>query len=148
MFEKTKLGETRIMIRLCLVEGRDVEGEVLVGRGDGLAELLNDERAFLPVETPDAGLNMIAKSAIRSASVVARAPIEATDPYALLRVERTATDTEVREAWMERLKATHPDRLAALRLDDAVIYEARKACVRVNAAYDRICAHRQAVAAA
>lgn len=147
MFEKAhaKRGKIRLMVRLCLTDGRAVEGEVFVMPGERLTDLLNDERAFLPVEKGEA-VTAIAKSAILSAEPVAAEPEQRLDPYRILRVDPEASDAEVKRAWMERLKATHPDRLIALGMDDSVVYAARKAASHVNAAYDEIRAVRRAAA--
>ena len=148
MFEKThaKVGKTRLMVRLCLTNGEAVEGEVFVAQGERLADLLNDERLFLPVAGPD-GVEVVAKVTIARASVLAEAPSAAADPYAVLRLPRTASDEELRAAWMTGLKSCHPDRLAALNLAPEVIYAARRAAQRINAAYEAARAERRAAAA-
>ena len=147
MFEKTvtRRGKKRLLVRLVLVSGEEVESEVFVGPEERLADLLNDERAFLPIGVGEA-VEVIAKGQIARAAVVASVPTERADPYDVLRIERTASDEEVRRAWMEGLKASHPDRLAALDLAPEVIYAARKTCQRVNAAYEAITAARRAAA--
>jgi hypothetical protein len=149
MFEKAhaKKGKFRLMVRLCLNDGRAVEGEVFLMPGERLTDLLNDERAFLPIERGEA-VSAIAKNAILSADPLAAEPEQKNDPYKVLRVDPEASDAEVKRAWMNRLKATHPDRLIALGMDDLVVYAARKAASHVNAAYDEIRARRKAAAAA
>ena len=150
MFEKTaiKQGKARLMVRLCLTDGAEVEGELWCAQGERLADVLNDDRAFLPIGAGDA-VRCIAKSVIATAEPLARAPREASgasDPYAILRVPPTATDAEVRAAWMARMKASHPDKLAALGLDETVVYAARRACQRINAAHDEVMRARRAAA--
>ena len=147
MFEKTaiKQGKARLMVRLCLTDGAKVEGELWCAQGERLADVLNDDRAFLPIGEGEA-VRCIAKSIIASAEPVASAPREASDPYAVLRVPPTATDDEVRAAWMTRMKASHPDRLASLGMDEAVVYAARRACQRINAAHDEVMRERRAAA--
>jgi DnaJ like chaperone protein len=93
-------------------------------------------------------VQVLAKASIASATALARAPKEDRDPYKTLRVERTATDAELRAAWMNGLKASHPDRLAALNMDASVVYAARKACQRINAAYDEVMRERRGTASA
>ena len=147
MFEKATIrqGKARLMVRLCLTDGTAVEGEVWRAQGERLADVLNDARAFLPLGEGDA-VRVIAKSTIASAEPLGGAPSEASDPYAVLRVEPSATDDEVRAAWMNRMKASHPDRLASLGLDEAVVYAARRACQRINAAHDEVMRTRRAAA--
>ena len=147
MFEKTiaRKGKAAVMVRLCLTSGEEVEGEVFVAQGERLADVLNDDRAFLPVRIGDA-VDVIAKTGIARARALDAAPTETSDPYAVLRLPRGASDAELRAAWMNGLKASHPDRLAALNLAPEVIYAARRACQRINAAYEAIKAERLAAA--
>ena len=148
MFEKThtRRSKSELMVRLCLTSGEAVEGELFVAQGERLAEVLNDERAFLPLRVGDA-VEVIAKSQIARAAMLGEAPSASSDPYEVLRLPRTASDEELRAAWMNGLKACHPDRLAALNLAPEVIHAARKAAQRVNAAYEAIRAARRADAA-
>lgn len=147
MFEKTaiKQGKARLMVRLCLTDASEVEGELWCAQGERLADVLNDDRAFLPIGEGDT-VRCIAKSVIATAEPLGAPPREASDPYAILRVEPAASDAEVRAAWMSRMKASHPDRLAALGLDEAVVYAARRACQRINAAHDEVMRERRAAA--
>ena len=147
MFEKTaiKQGKARLMVRLCLTDGREVEGELWCAQGERLADVLNDDRAFLPIQEGEA-LRCIAKGMIATAEPMAGPPAESDDPYAVLRVPPTASDAEVRAAWMRRMKASHPDRLAGQGLDEQVIYAARRACQRINAAHDEVMRARRAAA--
>ena len=147
MFEKAtvKQGKARLMVRLCLTDGREVEGELWCAQGERLADVLNDDRGFLPIGAGEA-VRCIAKSVIATAEPVGNPPREASDPYAVLRVEPTASEPEVRAAWMARMKASHPDRLAGLGMDEAVIHAARRACQRINAAYDEVTRSRRAAA--
>ena len=147
MFEKThtRRSKSELMVRLCLTSGEAVEGDLFVAQGERLAEVLNDERAFLPLRIGDA-VEVIAKTQIARASAIGEAPREATDPYAVLRLPRTASDEELRAAWMNGLKACHPDRLAALDLAPEVVNAARRAAQRVNGAYEAIRAERRAAA--
>ena len=149
MFEKThaKRGKARLMVRLCLTSGEEVEGEVFAGQGERLADILNDERAFLPVAMGER-VEVLAKASIARASLIAAAPTEASCPYGVLRLPRGASDAEVRAAWMKGLKACHPDRLAALDLSEEVIYAARRAAQAINGAYEAIRAERRAASAA
>lgn len=145
MFEKTEMRRTKakIMVRLCLTDGAVVEGDIFVLNGQRLQDLLNDDRAFLPVDEGDGIVTMVAKTTIARASAIGEAkPIDG-DPYSVLRIEKTASSQEVREAWMKRLKSAHPDRLAALQLDREILEAARKASQRINAAYDAIVQERR-----
>ncbi|MGV6820012.1 MAG: J domain-containing protein [Parvularcula sp.] len=148
MFEKTEVrrSKARIMVRICLNDGGTVEGDVFTLPGQRIQDLFNDDRTFIPVEEGGA-VTMIAKTAIARASAVGESRPVDGDPYKILRVEATATNAEIREAWMNRLKAAHPDRLAALNLDPEILAAARQASQRINAAYDQIVRSRNKKAA-
>jgi hypothetical protein len=57
------------------------------------------------------------------------------DPYEILRVPRTATIEEIKRAYHVRMKAVHPDALAALELDADIERAANATAQRVNRAY-------------
>lgn len=145
MFEKTEVrrSKAKIMLRLCLNDGATVEGDVFVLNGQRIQDLLNDDRAFLPVDEGGGIVTMVAKTAIARASAIGEAKPVDGDPYAILRIEKTASNAEVREAWMKRLKTAHPDRLIALSLDAEILDAARRASQRINAAYDTIVRERR-----
>lgn len=148
MFEKTEVrrSKARIMVRICLNDGGTVEGDVFTLPGQRIQDLFNDDRTFIPVEEGGA-VTMIAKTAIARATAVGESRPVDGDPYKILRIEATATNAEIREAWMNRLKAAHPDRLAALNLDPEILAAARHASQRINAAYDQIVRSRNKKAA-
>ncbi len=145
MFEKTEIRPTKhkCLVKLILANNEQVEGYVFLARGERLADLLNDQRAFLPVQHDDDSVAVVAKSSITSAHALEEAPITSADPYAILRVEPTASNEEVRAAWMRRLKASHPDRLASLNLDQEIVRAARRVSQQINAAYDAISRQRR-----
>lgn len=150
MFEsaQVKRSRERVEVSITLANGDQVDGIMFLLVGERLSDLLNDARQFLPVETP-AGARIISKTQI--ADVRSFEPIEeetTTDPYEILRVQKDTSGQELRAAWMKRVKACHPDRLAALNLDPEIIQAARRVSQRINAAYDTILRHRKAKKAA
>ncbi|WOI53973.1 hypothetical protein [Parvularcula sp. LCG005] len=146
MFEKTEIrrSKKKLMVRLTLANGDIVDGDIFVARDERLTDLLNDDRAFIPVEMTEGRVMALAKSTITSAAIVAEQAPLSDEPHKILRVEPAASDAEVRQAWMARLKACHPDRLAALGLDDEIVVTARRVAQEINAAYDDIMSERRA----
>lgn len=147
-FEKTEIRRqrTRLMVRFCLSGGAVVEGDVFVTRGERVSDLLNDSRAFIPVDTGTGEVIVLAKAQIASAHILSAPAAHSeddADPFAVLRVDPRASDAELRAAWMTRLKACHPDRLAALQLDPEILVAARRVAQRINAAYDRVTRERR-----
>ncbi len=140
MFDRSHMQQAKqkTMVEIETVAGKIMIGEIFLAQGQRLADALNDTRGFLPVESVDGVVFNIAKSTIAMARAVAEPPKAVTDPYAILRVQRGASFQEVREAWMKRVKACHPDRLESLDLEEEIIYEARRVTQRLNNAYDTV----------
>lgn len=67
----------------------------------------------------------------------------AYDPYEILRVAPDATIEEIRKAYKARMKAVHPDTIAALDLDDDFERAAILAAQKVNHAYQKILKDRK-----
>lgn len=140
MFEKTEIArhKKRIPVHLVLADGAKLEGDVFLVRGERLIDMLNDQRGFIPFQDGTGRVTMLSKGQIAEASMAGELAEEIEDPYGLLRIEDTASDAEIRQAWMTRLKSCHPDRLASLNLDEDIISTARRVSQRINAAYDQI----------
>lgn len=66
------------------------------------------------------------------------------DPYEVLRVARAATTEEIRKAYKARMKAVHPDVIAALDLDEDLERAANLTAQKVNHAYQAILRERKA----
>lgn len=75
-----------------------------------------------------------------------RAPTERprrpSDPYEVLRVARDASLDDIRRAYKLRIKAVHPDTIAALDLDEDIERAAHVTAQKVNHAYRRILRER------
>ena len=65
------------------------------------------------------------------------------DPYALLRVARDASAADIRKAYKARIKAVHPDMLAALDLDEDIEKAINLTAQKVNRAYKMILKERE-----
>ncbi|MGE0408476.1 MAG: J domain-containing protein, partial [Amphiplicatus sp.] len=71
----------------------------------------------------------------------------AYDPYEILRIAADASIEEIRKAYKARIKAVHPDTIAALDLDDDIERAAILAAQKVNHAYQKILKDRKATKA-
>ena len=64
------------------------------------------------------------------------------DPYAVLKLDHSATVNEIRAAYKSRIKAVHPDTIAALGLDEDLADAALKKTQKLNYAYRKIMRER------
>ena len=60
-----------------------------------------------------------------------------------MRIERSASLEEIKRAYKARIKAVHPDSIAALELDEDLARAANLSTQKVNQAYDTIMRERQ-----
>ncbi len=82
------------------------------------------------------GLDNLAWDQARGAA--ARPTPEADDAYAVLGAARSATDEELKRAWLRLMRENHPDSLAARGVPAEFIARAGDKVARINAAWDRI----------
>ena len=61
-----------------------------------------------------------------------------SDPYKVLGVNRTSTDTEIRKKWIKLNKEHHPDNLIAKGMPKEFIKQSNKELAAINIAYDKI----------
>lgn len=60
------------------------------------------------------------------------------EPCIILGIDPMATDEQLREAWLNQVKANHPDRLIAQGLPEEAIDVATRKLALINDAYDRL----------
>ncbi|WDI30886.1 J domain-containing protein [Hyphococcus flavus] len=138
---------------------------IFASNGERPQDILNDDRTFIPIRRQSGETILIAKSQIealteRTSKLEDEADNEALeeefnqesikeaiskksfDPYALLRIAPGASPEEIRAAYKARIKAVHPDTLAALGLDEDITKAAILATQKVNYAYQKIMRER------
>lgn len=155
--------EISIQLRLAGAD-KSFIATVFAAPGERPSDILNDNRAFIPVRLGNGETMIIAKTQIASI-VEARAgkskfqgedfgktsaddgaPDSISSAYAALRIAPTASLEEIRAAYKSRIKAVHPDTLTSLGLDEDIARAAVDATQKVNAAYRRILKERGAQA--
>ena len=165
-------------VEITIVGQAPFHGVVFLSVGDRLIDLLNDDRAFIPIKKENGPAVIVAKSQIASIveldieepaeeifeEQVEDVPPESQtetikdepkaprtkrkfDPYATLRVSPDASAEEIRAAYKSRIKAVHPDSIAALGLDDDLADAALKCTQKINYAYRKIMRDREDAAA-
>jgi DnaJ-domain-containing protein 1 len=156
-----KLPKRKITADLELSDGTRLKARLFVSPQGRVLDMLNDGRAFLPLETESGEVVFLHKEAIRrvapvpeasqertagrseAASDVARHGASVIDPYELLGVSRECSPEEIREAYRQRCRENHPDRLQALGLPRDYVALATRRMAEINAAYDRLRQARQ-----
>jgi DnaJ like chaperone protein len=118
-------------------DNRGILEQVLAGltqiaRADGPVNAA--EADFLARVAHGFGLDM--DQAQRAGRGVAPPPAE--DPYAVLGIERKASNEAVRTRWKALMRENHPDSMASRGVPAEVIAQAGDRVARINAAYDLI----------
>ena len=60
------------------------------------------------------------------------------NPYKVLGISSSASDSEVKKCWMQLVKDNHPDKLVAEGVPKEFIENANKKVAVINAAYQQI----------
>ncbi len=152
MQQGDKLPKRKTPADVEFADGSSMRVMLFVSPQGRVLDMLNDGRGFLPLETEDGEIIFVRKEAIRSVALVT-APNEnrsngragggdgepsISDPYELLGIPREATVEAIREAYRQRCRENHPDRLQALGLPRHFIDLATRRMAEINAAYDRL----------
>ncbi len=135
-----KVRKTKLEVEVEFTDGARLLGSLFINQMQRLSDLLNDPRAFLPVQTPEGLIVHFRKSTIARVTQLdqvadAGAP---TDPYEILGVSPRVADEDLRRAYHELCARHHPDKLVPLGLATEYIDLANSRIVRVIEAYERI----------
>lgn len=132
--------KTRVRVNLQLEDRSMLDGFVFCGQGERLSDILNDAREFLPFETHTKDIMMLRKGMI--SNIVAREEVGkktvSTDPFEILGISKAASHDEIKQAYHQKVRLYHPDKLTSLGLPDDVTSYASDTLARINSAYDLI----------
>jgi DnaJ like chaperone protein len=115
--------------------------EVLEGVLEGLFGIAKADGVVSPTEaaylSDVARLFGLSESRFERARAAALGVIEC-EPCVILGIDPLATDEQVRAAWLDQVKANHPDRLLAPGLPEEAIAVATRKLALINDAYDKL----------
>jgi DnaJ like chaperone protein len=112
-----------------------LEGLMLVAVSDGIVHPRED--AFLAVVAERFGFTQSQYRLFR-----ARFVRDVDDPYEVLRLERSATDAEIKARYRQLVVDNHPDRLMGRGVPPEFVAVADRKLAAINAAYDAIAKER------
>ena len=140
----------RTLVALTLSDDTVRTVSVRMPLSNKLGDSLNTADMFLDVMTTGGEQQFIAKSDIRSVRSMdvpkadqldldgRQAGLSNLDPHALLKVEKGATQEEVKQAYHKMARLYHPDRIASYELPDEIKEYARAMLVRINLAFEQL----------
>src|SRR5262249_47586571 len=127
-----------VPVEITLDDGVSFRAQIFVAPQGRITDLLNDDRAFLPVER-DGECLALAKSAIRQIRMPAPQPAErGKSPYSVLGIGEGAPVEDIKRAYHERCLTTHPDRVRGAGLSPDLVEFATQNMVRINNAYAQL----------
>lgn len=149
MFPKLSEQGQRSLATLHLADGKKLVAGVRLPLSGKLVEALNNSDRFLDLITGDGTQMFLSKDAVLRVEALdppqpklnqqRRSSDRASfNPYAVLGVEKSATPDAVRAAYIELVKAYHPDRFAALDLPQEMKDYAAAMQARINMAYQQL----------
>src|ERR1700742_5076797 len=105
------LQRNAVPVEIVLSDGTSLRAKVFVPMQGRISDVLNDDRAFLPVESDGEHL-ALAKSTIKQVRMPsAQAPGKAKCPYSALGLHEGASLEDIKRAYRELCTANHPDRV-------------------------------------
>lgn len=140
------IDKTKLDVQLDLIDGSKLIGALFLSPGQRLSDLLNDDRQFVPFDTANGLIANLSKTTFAKVTQLDQqlGDTSVTDPYKILGLSAAATDGEVRDAYRRRAFSYHPDQVQSAGLAVEFTQFATKQMARINDAYERIVATRNA----
>lgn len=148
MFERNRVDTIEqggVAVEITTDQGEILAGQVVVGTGRNLAQILNGDGVFIEFEPWGGERVHISKGSVRTIKPVrATRPeslgarinaVDGFDPYTILGVRKGVSLDEAKSAWHRLSMAYHPDRYAMAELPEEVTTYLGAMARRVNAAY-------------
>lgn len=150
MFERNRIDTTEhncngIAVEITIDTGETIGGQLVVGTGRGLAQVLNGEGSFIEFEPWGGERVHLSKGSLRSVKLVQTPRPESLsgrinamdgfDPYTILGVRKGVSPDQAKSAWHRLSMAYHPDRYASAELPAEVTAYLGAMARCINAAY-------------
>jgi DnaJ-domain-containing protein 1 len=149
MFERNRVDNAAqlrtVEVELTLDDGQTIAGRIKFPVSRSLTDALNGQDYFIDFEPFVGETLFLAKSSLRAVrrlnvpagrALPAQNPDVGFDPLQVLGVEAGADAESLRQAFVQKSKAYHPDRFAHVELPEEVREYLQAKARRVNAAYD------------
>jgi len=145
---KDKVNRTSVM--LTLTDGSAITVSMKLPLSNKLSDTLNTTEMFLDILTIQGEQQYIAKTAIRSVRAMDMPKTNQIDletrqagqgqfePYAILQIDRNASQEEIRKAYHRMARLYHPDRISSFDLPEEMMEYARAMLVRINLAFEQL----------
>jgi preprotein translocase subunit Sec63 len=145
---KDKVNRTPVL--MSMMDGSVMTASIKLPLSNKLSDTLNTSEMFLDVLTIQGEQQFIAKAAIRSVRAMDVPKTNQIDleirsagqgqfePYAILQVDRNASQDEIRKAYHRMVRLYHPDRISSFDLPDEMMEYARAMLVRINLAFEQL----------
>jgi hypothetical protein len=148
MFERNRIDTIEhngLAVELTIDTGETVGGQLVVGAGRTLAQMLNGDGGFIEFEPWGGERVHLSKRSLRAVKLLQTPRPESLsgrinamdgfDPYTILGVRKGVGLDEAKRAWHRLSMAYHPDRYAAAELPAEVTSYLAAMARRINAAY-------------
>lgn len=147
---ESRVTKVKIPVEIERDDGATLTGFLFSGQTTRLSDLMNDNRKFLPFETPLGKFSTIKKESILSVTPLkqARQVYGGNDPYRILGVSEETSFAEMKEAYLQLTTEHHPDKIRGMGLADEYVELANMKMSRVNEAFQRIAKLRATAAKA
>ncbi|MEI9929102.1 MAG: J domain-containing protein [Rhizomicrobium sp.] len=127
-----------VAVEITRTDGKTLHARLFLPIQGRISDLLNDDRSFIPLECDGEYLALAKASILQVCMPSAQAPQRKNCPYSVLGLQEGASIEEVKKAYYEVCRTSHPDRIRGAGLGHDFIEFANQNMMRINAAYAQL----------